>query len=151
MAAGIDSSGRFYSAKSAFPLINPATVPRSQISLINPEPRTVIHIFLKAIKHQKMNRPSHPCEESEDYSLADCINQGMARQIGCQAFWSNFSGIPVCQDWGRLKKYIKAYENATLYLHGTFDKHGCLDPCTYIEYQVKRFNETFKRQNNFYL
>ena len=98
-----------------------------------------------------MNRPSRPCEESEDYSLADCINQGMARQIGCQAFWSNFSGIPFCQDWGRLRKYIKAYVNTTLYLLGTFDKHGCLDPCTYIEYQVKRFNETFKRQNYFSL
>ena len=105
-------------------------------------------VWLQAIKHERMDRASRPCEESEDYSLADCINQGMAQQIGCQAFWSNFSGIPVCQDWGRLKKYIKAYENATLYLHGTFDKHGCLDPCTYIEYQVKRFNETFKRQNN---
>ena len=47
MAAGINSSVGFYSANSAFPLMNPATVPRSQIVLINPEPATILHIFLK--------------------------------------------------------------------------------------------------------
>ena len=102
-------------------------------------------VWLQAIKHERMNRASRPCEESEDYSLADCINQGMARQVGCQSFWSNFSRIPFCRDWGSLKKYIRAYDDL-MYLHETFDKHGCLEPCTFIHYQVKKFVETFKRK-----
>ena len=91
-------------------------------------------MWSQAIEHQRMNRPNRPCEESEDYNLADCINRGMAQRVGCQAFWSNFSGIPICPDMGSLMEYIRAYEDLMYY--NTFDKHGCPDPCTYIEYQV---------------
>ena len=96
-----------------------------------------IRVLSQATKHHRLNRASRPCEESKDYSLADCINQAMAQQIGCQSFWSNFSGIPICQNWTSLKNYIMSYEQLT-YLNGHFDKHGCLDPCIYTEYQVRK-------------
>ena len=98
-------------------------------------------MWSQAIEHQRMNRPNRPCEESEDYNLADCINRGMAQRVGCQAFWSNFSGIPICPDMGSLMEYIRAYEDLMYY--NTFDKHGCPDPCTYIEYQVSISIQTF--------
>ena len=63
----------------------------------------------------------------------------MAQHIGCQTFWSNFPGIPVCPDWSSLKKYIRSYDTL-LYMNIPFDYHGCLDPCIYIEYQVTKIN-----------
>ena len=47
LAVGILSSVTFLSARSAFPVINPVTVPRSQNLLVQPEASTMIPVFLK--------------------------------------------------------------------------------------------------------
>ena len=92
--------------------------------------------YLQAIQRERLNRPGMPCEESQDYSYSDCINQGMARLIGCQSFWSDFPDIPRCRDFKSMNTYMKNYTGMILDFKPGFDSLGCLEPCNYIKYEV---------------
>ena len=94
-------------------------------------------IYWQVIQHVRLNRVESPCEEAEDYRFADCIMHSVASKVGCQSFWSNYSGLPTCSN---LEQIISLMENFQDIL--ARDKYnltrvsGCRDPCKYMEYKV---------------
>ena len=88
----------------------------------------------------KLNRAESPCELSEDYSFTDCINRKIALNVGCQTFWSNFTGLAQCRNMASLERYISEHFQHSFYMEDTELKlrTGCPTPCHFTEYRVGR-------------
>ena len=48
-------------------------------------------LYLKAIRHEKLNRPDKPCEPSPEYKLASCLEKSVVARAGCQPIWKRFT------------------------------------------------------------
>ena len=95
------------------------------------------YLVLEVVKHKKLNRAGSPCEESDSYHYADCIVRKTAASVGCQTFWTNFEGIPVCRTLEQIVKFSAEYRNTILLEQTDIQrKTGCLLPCVYYQYQV---------------
>ena len=99
-------------------------------------------MYLKAVKHIKLNTLSKPCEEASEYKYQDCIQEKVLSQIGCVPYWlkSSKKGIPRCSEVGQIRMYYDIiYSTAYLSEPQIRDQFNCLKPCTYTEYQVKKW------------
>ena len=86
-----------------------------------------------------MNHASSPCTNMAGHNYATCINVWIAKSVGCQSFWSNFTGIPVCSDIDQYNSYTSEYDRVIgMEKNELLATTGCLRPCKYMEYSVKR-------------
>ena len=94
---------------------------------------------LQAIKHEKLDRPENPCNQSLSYSFADCVHRSVMARAGCQPPWRLVSlpGLPLCDNLALLGNYSEEYVNiAYIGRNDLLERTKCLLPCTYIEYRV---------------
>ena len=94
---------------------------------------------LQAIKHEKLDRPGNPCNQSLSYSFADCVHRSVMARAGCQPPWRLVSlpGLPLCDNLALLGNYSEEYVNiAYIGRNDLLERTKCLLPCTYIEYRV---------------
>ena len=84
-----------------------------------------------------LNTERSPCLESTNYNYANCINSRVAQSVGCQSFWSNLTGFPVCSDFTQYSRYAEEYERfLSLEKNQLLAESGCVRPCNYMEYSV---------------
>ena len=76
---------------------SPVIIPRSMILKHNAGENL---LYLKAIRHEKLNRPDKPCEPSPEYKLASCLEKSVVARAGCQPPWKRFTvdGQPTCDN-----------------------------------------------------
>ena len=88
----------------------------------------------------KLDRAESPCEKCEDYSFTDCINRKIASTVGCQTFWTNFTGLGRCRDMASIQRYLTEYYRHSFYMEDTEIKlrTGCPAPCHFTEYRVRQ-------------
>ena len=86
-----------------------------------------------------MNHKSSPCTNMAGHNYATCINVWIAKSVGCQSFWSNYTGIPVCSDIDQYNSYTSEYDRVIgMEKNELLATTGCLRPCKYMEYSVMR-------------
>ena len=62
----------------------------------------------------------------------------VARQVGCQSFWSDYPGIPTCSSLEEILGHMETFQNLVISEKNNLTEvSGCLDPCTYMEYQAQ--------------
>ena len=84
-----------------------------------------------------LNTERSPCRDSTNYNYASCINSRVAESVGCQSFWSNLTGFPVCSDYTQYHRYAEEYERLlSLEKNQLLAESGCVRPCNYMEYSV---------------
>ena len=89
------------------------------------------------VHHITLHTEHSPCEASEDYSYADCVNRKVAQSSGCQLFWTKYTGVPVCSNLYQLSRYVQRYDKlVNLEKNKLLVESGCLRPCSYMEYSV---------------
>ena len=123
--------------KLQFVSSSPDVLPRSDIFFKAESGSTFL--YLKAIRHEKLNLPNRPCEPDPDYSIADCIEESIIIKAGCQPHRGKVSveGLPVCNNVSMLSKYDEDfYEMVDLSRKELFDVSNCILPCSFMEYKV---------------
>ena len=99
----------------------------------------IIYFDLQAIRHQKLNRPDNPCENSPDYNLGHCVEKSVMRKTGCQPPWRkiNVFGLPLCDNFTLLAKYGSEFERVgRMVREDVVENTKCLMPCSFMEYEV---------------
>ena len=94
-------------------------------------------LYLKAIRHEKLNRPDKPCEPSPEYKLASCLEKSVVARAGCQPPWKRFTvdGQPTCDNVSLLNQFGEEY--TTFYnmeRHQLYEETNCLMPCIFIRH-----------------
>ena len=116
---------------------NPETFPKAFV-IIEGGAKT-LKVNLKAIRHEKLNLPASPCDDSPDYNVGDCIERSLMMQAGCQPPWRrvNVESLPMCDNNETLSKYssvrLETWEMTKFEL---MQKTKCPMPCTFMEYKV---------------
>ena len=122
---------------------SPETFPRSKINL-QVNTTKAVKIYLKPIRHEKLNLPKSPCEPSTDYNFGKCVDGSLMRKAGCQVPWSrvimNSTSLPLCDNEAMLETYNElCWETVALGKEELSEFTKCLLPCTFMEYKVIRF------------
>ena len=118
-----------------FITINPNTVPRTLYGVR--QGSTLVYIYIEVVEHILINREESPCESSEDYIFGDCVNEKVARDVGCQTFWTNFTDLDTCSDEASIVRLINRHVQIQEMERNKLEKlTGCLKPCVYTEYRV---------------
>ena len=118
---------------------SPVIIPRSMIILKHKAGETFL--YLKAIRHEKLNRPDKPCEPSPEYNLASCLEKSVISRAGCQPPWRRFivEGLSPCDNMSMLNKFGEEYMSFyNMEKHKLFVETKCEMPCTFMEYKVSR-------------
>ena len=96
--------------------------------------------LFQAIKYIKLNSKQNPCKSSNTYRFAECLEDRIMSEVGCQPFWIKRSVEPAllpCQNASQFDKYLEMYD---LLQQSTLDelisKYNCLIPCSHIHYEV---------------
>ena len=122
--------------KLQFVTANPNIIPRSLLTL--KENAGTTNLYVKAIRHEKLNRPGKPCEPSPEYSFATCLEESAVDTVGCQPPWSRFFtlGQSLCDNWTILQQYGERIWNLhDMDRNELFEATNCLMPCTFMEYK----------------
>ena len=117
---------------------SPNIVPRSVLSWIRKGNGNNI-LYLKVIRHEKLNRPDRPCDPSPDYSWAKCLDRSLMTRAGCQPPWRRVSveNVPVCDNKTLLDSYETEYWNYyNMDKKRLFKETNCLMSCSFMEYKV---------------
>ena len=91
------------------------------------------------IRHERLNRPDNPCEESPNYDFANCIYKSIMSKVGCQPAWRKISviGLPLCDNLTLLAKYANEFERVgRMVREDVVEATKCLMPCLFMEYEV---------------
>ena len=118
---------------------NPATFPKAHIVTIH-NTTANLKVSLQAIRHEKLNLPAAPCNDSPDYNIGDCIERGLMTIAGCQPPWRRVSveGLPLCDKNETLNKFSKERQDSWEMMRSElYVKTKCLMPCSYMEFKVK--------------
>ena len=114
---------------------SPDVIPRSLwISKLG-----ITNLYLKVIRHEKLNRPKKPCDPSPEYDLGTCLDRSLITRAGCQPPWRRVTveEYPICDDWTMFFSYDTEYWNFYNSDRKTLFKNSdCLMPCSFIEYKV---------------
>ena len=73
-----------------------------------------VEIYLKVSRQEKLDREQSRCEDSESYHYGDCLTRRTAETVGCQTFWSNLTGHPVCHSFQRLLSYTEELKSTLI-------------------------------------
>ena len=121
---------------------SPETFPRSKINL-QVNTTKAVKIYLKPIRHEKLNLPNSPCEPSPDYNFGECVDASLMSKAGCKVPWSrvnmNSTSLPLCDNEAMLETYNElCWETVALGKEELSEFTKCLLPCTFMEYKVIR-------------
>ena len=100
--------------------------------------------FMQVIRHEKMNLPNKPCEDSSDYNFGHCVDRSVMNWTGCQPPWRrvDVEGLPLCDNSTLLRKYSNTYFWMTVMGRDEIvENTKCLMPCSFVEYKVVTFFE----------
>ena len=123
--------------------INPDTVPNINFGI--EDSRSQI-IYIKAVYHQKMNKPNSPCVLSKSYNFTRCVADFVTRRVGCRLEFDSLSSedIPACTKAEQLEEIEKEYVKIWNLKQSTLVKHtGCSPPCSYVEYKQASENTKY--------
>lgn len=92
------------------------------------------------IRHERLNKPSNPCESSREYDFAECVEKSIITKVGCQPPWRRYTveGVPLCDNMSLLMNYGAA-NLERMYLMDTIElveDTKCVLPCSFMEYKV---------------
>ena len=116
---------------------SPDIIPRPVITLKPNAGET--YVYLKAIRHEKLNQPQKPCNPSPDYDFTICLEKNIITRVGCQPPWRRFimEDIPLCDNLTLLTEYGNGKNKVyNLGRNELFEEIGCLMPCVFMEYKV---------------
>ena len=116
---------------------SPDIIPRPVLTL-KPNPGAV-YLYLKAIRHEKLNQPNQPCNSSQDYDFTFCIEKKIITTVGCQPPWTRFimEGHPLCDNLTKIHEYSdKVLEFYDMGKNDLLEETSCLLPCIFMEYKV---------------
>ena len=91
------------------------------------------------IRHELLNRPNNPCEESPEYDFANCMYQSIMIKAGCQPPWRKISvsGLPLCDNYTLLSTFASEFERVgRMVREDVLENTKCLMPCSFMEYEV---------------
>ena len=91
------------------------------------------------MKHELLDRETSPCESSEDYNFAKCIEEKVVDDIGCRPHWmKGLKGkLPLCIGKENYRRFMNEMFNFSIMDKIQMQsKSGCLKPCRYMEYRV---------------
>ena len=71
-----------HSADFFFENYNRLSLPINRMMLF-PSSHCNSYVTLTLTLHHKLNTPSDPCEDNPEYSFTDCVQESVARQVGC--------------------------------------------------------------------
>ena len=128
----------FMDKKMQFIFGSPNIIPRPVLTL--KQSPGGVYIYLKAIRHEKLNLPNQPCNPSPDYDFTFCLEKNIIMTVGCQSPWSRFimEGEPLCDNLSMLYDEYASKVNK-FYAMGKndlFEETSCLIPCYFMEYKV---------------
>ena len=119
-----------------FITLNPKTVPRTMYRL--GRNAGIVYIYLEVVLHRLINRADRPCESKPGYNFGDCVNDRVARDVGCQSFWSNLPNRTICSEEEDILNFInrrmEIQETERNELEHLTD---CHKPCVFMEYKVR--------------
>ena len=96
------------------------------------------------VLHNNLNTKQNPCTSTPGYNYARCINKKIASTVGCQTFWTDLPGIPFCssiEQYGWFNDEYDKYVN--MEKKELLSWSGCLRPCKYMEYVVRKLYISF--------
>ena len=123
--------------KLVIEISNPEIAVRSLVQLN--KRKGIILLYLKVIRHEKINKPSNPCNPSKEYNFAHCVERSLMTNGGCQHHWrmTSVPGLPLCNNLTLLMKYRKYYDKVwEMNRHDFLEETKCLLPCSFMEYKV---------------
>ena len=98
---------------------------------------------MQVIKHILLNTEENPCESAANYNVLSCVEKKLISRTGCRPPWINSSStVRMCSyedDSSSLRTFMELVSDVTFM--GTqrlYSNYGCLRPCTYFEYKVKK-------------
>ena len=99
-----------------------------------------IYVF-QAIRHLKLNTKESPCEASDDYRFAMCLENRILSQVGCQPFWIERKlepALPPCQNSTKFDEILERYDLLQQQaLDELIANYKCPMPCAYVKYEVQ--------------
>ena len=119
---------------------SPDVIPRFVLSL-NPKAGT-IQLYLKVIRHEKLNQAKNPCETSHAYDFGKCLEESVITKIGCQPPLRRFcvEELPLCENATLVTRFYEEFRQLSyLDRKKVFEETKCLMPCQFLEYKVKSF------------
>ena len=120
---------------------NPATIPKVVVMLEQKSKTSKVNLL--PIRHEKLNLPAKPCDDSPDYNVGDCIEKSLMVKAGCQPPWRrvDVEGLPLCDNNQTLHKYsLVRLETWEMTSSELIYKTKCPMPCSYMEYKVSKHN-----------
>ena len=124
--------------KFQFVMSSPDVLPRSY--LVFKAERVSKYLYLKAIRHEKLNLASKPCEPDPGYSMADCIQKSIITKAGCQPHWRRVTidVMPVCDNVSMISRYDEEFwKYIDLSRRELLGELKCRLPCSFMEYKVR--------------
>ena len=112
---------------------------REKLSLIKGQPIQISMIVNQATRKTKLSRESSPCEPAINYDFNSCIQDGIAKNIGCKPFWisKSINGLTNCTEASDLFGYLNELKiTGHMDEQSLLEHYSCLKPCSYTEYQV---------------
>ena len=89
----------------------------------------------------KLNTKERPCEASDDYRFAICLENKIVSQVGCQPFWIQRKIeplLPLCHSARKIDEVLQKFEFLQeLALDELITNYECLMPCAYTKYEVQ--------------
>ena len=89
----------------------------------------------------RLNTKEKPCEASDDYRFAVCLENKIMSQVGCQPFWIERKiekSLPFCQSSSEFDAILGRNEQLQqLALSELINNYECLIPCAYMKYEVQ--------------
>ena len=123
--------------KFQFVMSSPDVLPRSY--LVFKAESGSKYVYLKAVRHEKLNLASNPCGPDPEYSMADCIQKSIITKAGCQPHWRRVTvdEIPVCDNVSMILRYDEEFwKYIDLSRRELFGESKCRLPCSFMEYKV---------------
>ena len=127
----------FMDKKMQYVFGSPDIIPRPVLTL--KQSQGWVFIYLKAIRHEKLNQPNQPCNPSPGYDFTFCLEKNIIKTVGCQPPWRRFivENQSFCDNLSMLDKYgnqmDEFFNTGKIDL---FEKTECLIPCFFMEYRV---------------
>ena len=103
--------------------------------------RVLLSNYIQAIKHLRLNTKEKPCEASDNYRFAVCLENRIMSQVGCQPFWVERKmekSLPFCQSAREFDELLDRYDHLQqLAIAELINNYNCLMPCSYMKYEVQ--------------
>ena len=114
---------------------NPEIVPKSGFTI---NEKVWAPVYVKAVRHQKMNTKRNPCETDQSYSYQNCVMQRLVSNEKCKPYWLiNIAHDRICSNVSEMQSYfIQLQSLKTMDDESIFEKYKCKKPCTFMEYKV---------------